>query len=104
MEERANWIKQGFKQELTAKLTAKLGVELSELTDVSIVEIRVQKFLTSQSMLLKMIPPTHGAFLQHLKRATYATIVDKTPVANNAPTCRLWLDRKEISDGANHVT
>ena len=69
MEEKANWIKQGFKQKLTAKLTAKLGVELFELTDDSIVEIRVQIFSTSQSMLLKMILPTHGAFLQHLKRA-----------------------------------
>ena len=77
MEEKANWIKQGFKQELTAELTVKLGVELYELTDDSIVEIRVQIFLTSQSMLLKMIPPTHGAFLHHLKRAAYATIVDK---------------------------
>ena len=73
-EEKANWIKQGFKRELTAKLTAKLRVELFD----SIVEIRVQNFLTSQSLLLKMIPPTHGAFLQHLKRVTYATIVDKT--------------------------
>ena len=35
------------------------------------------KFLNSQSVLMKLLPPTEDAFLLHLNRAVYATIVDK---------------------------
>ena len=39
--------------------------------------LRMYKFLNSKSVLMKVLPPTEDAFLLHLKRAAYATIVDK---------------------------
>ncbi len=91
---KVNWLRHGFKRELCA--LSKLGETEQNVTDDmikeattlltstygqpddTIDEIRVQRFLTSQSMLLKMLPPTVGAFMQHLKRAAYATIVDRS--------------------------
>ena len=37
----------------------------------------VNKFLNNKSTLLKLLPPTEDAFIQHVKRAALATLVDK---------------------------
>ena len=44
-------------------------------SDIS--SLRAHKFLSSKSTVLKLLPPTEDAFIQHLKRASLATIVDK---------------------------
>ena len=36
------------------------------------------KFLNNRSTLLKLLPPTEYAFRLHVKRAAYATIIDKS--------------------------
>ena len=36
------------------------------------------KFLNNRSTLLKLLPPTEDAFRLHVKRAAYATIIDKS--------------------------
>jgi hypothetical protein len=46
--------------------------------DLSIAEMRTQKFLNSRSSLLRIIPPTGPSFEQHVYRAAYATLVDKS--------------------------
>ena len=43
----------------------------------SLAEIRANKFLNNKSTLLKLLPPTEDAYMQHLKRAALATIIDK---------------------------
>ena len=40
--------------------------------------MRVYKFLNNKSTLLKLLPPTEDAFIQHLRRAALATVLDKT--------------------------
>lgn len=57
-----------------------MGVELGK--------VRVYKFLNNKSMLLKLLPPTEDAFIQHLRRAALATVLDKTahnskPITSN---------------------
>ena len=47
----------------------------AEFEDLS--SLRAHNFLNSKSTLLKLLPPTEDAFLQHVKRAAYATILDK---------------------------
>lgn len=49
-----------------------------EFSDTSLSKLRVFKFLNNKSTLLKLLPPSDGAFLQHLRRAALATITDKT--------------------------
>lgn len=41
-------------------------------------EVRANKFLNNKSTLLKMLPPTKGSFVPHLRRAMYATMIDKS--------------------------
>lgn len=41
-------------------------------------QLRAHKFLNSNNTALKMLPPTEDAFEHHLKRAAFATIIDKT--------------------------
>jgi hypothetical protein len=43
----------------------------------SLAEVRANKFLNNKSTLLKLLPPTEDAYMQHLKRAALATIIDK---------------------------
>ena len=44
----------------------------------SLSKLRAFKFLNNKSTLLKLLPPTEDAFLQHLRRAALATITDET--------------------------
>lgn len=44
----------------------------------SLSKLRAFKFLNNKSTLLKLLPPTEDSFLQHLRRAALATIIDKT--------------------------
>jgi len=44
----------------------------------NLANVRVYKFLNNKSTLLKLLPPTEDAFLQHLKRAALATLIDKS--------------------------
>jgi len=41
-------------------------------------DLRALKFLNNKSTLLKLLPPTEDAFVQHLRRAASATLVDKS--------------------------
>ncbi len=41
-------------------------------------KLRVYKFLNKKTALLKLLPPSEGAFCQHLQLAALATIIDKT--------------------------
>ena len=41
-------------------------------------KLRVYKFLNNKSTLLKLLPPTENAFLQHLRCAALATMIDKS--------------------------
>ena len=41
-------------------------------------KVRVYTFLNNKSTLLKLLPPTEDAFIQHLRRAALATVLDKT--------------------------
>ena len=59
-----------------AKLLLKAVYGFGE--DALIGDMRAQKFLTSKSLLLKTLPPTESAFEHHVKRAAFATIIDKT--------------------------
>ena len=45
---------------------------------MSLSDARANKFLTNKATLLKLLPPTENVFVLHLKRAIYATIIDKT--------------------------
>ena len=40
-------------------------------------DLRAHKFLHNTAPILKMLPPTEGAFLQHLRRSALATYIDK---------------------------
>ena len=40
--------------------------------------VLAHKFLNTKSTLLKLLPPTQNAFFNHLKRAAFATAVDKS--------------------------
>ena len=46
------------------------------IEDYDLGKVRTYKFLNNRSTLLKLLPPSEHAFLEHLKRATYATIID----------------------------
>ena len=82
---KGTWVKCGKELRLTA--LSSLGEELFEITDemlieakqllllvyggkledISIAQIRAQKFLNSKSTLLKVLPPTKSAFEEHIK-------------------------------------
>lgn len=49
----------------------------TEIIGSSLGKVRANKFLNDKSTLLKLLPPTEGAFLQHLKRSALATTIDK---------------------------
>jgi hypothetical protein len=44
----------------------------------SLPEIRANKFLNNKTTLLKLLPPTENAFMEHLKRSALATAIDKS--------------------------
>lgn len=48
--------------------------------DKDLAHIRTQKFLgtSANSRLLKTLPPTEAAYKEHVRRAAYATLIDKT--------------------------
>ena len=45
--------------------------------EVNLAQIRATKFLHNKSVMLKMLPATEGAFLQHVLRAALAVLIDK---------------------------
>ena len=45
--------------------------------EVNLAQIRATKFLHNTSVMLKMLPATEGAFLQHILRAALAVLIDK---------------------------
>ena len=49
----------------------------TEIIVSSFGKFRANKFLNNKSTLLKLLPPTEDAFLQHLKRSVLATTIDK---------------------------
>ena len=49
-----------------------------DFSESSLSKLRAFKFLNNKSTLLKLLPPTDDAFMQHLKRAALATIIDKS--------------------------
>ena len=58
----------------------------------SLEEIRAHTFLNKNTTVLKMLPPTEDAFLQHLKRAALATVIDKTVHLIDLPIALLQKD------------
>jgi len=50
----------------------------ADFVDGELSKLRVSKFLNNKSTLLKLLPPTEDAFIQHLRRAALATILDKS--------------------------
>ena len=45
--------------------------------EVNLAQVRANKFLHSKSVMLKMLPATEGAFLQHVLRSALAVLIDK---------------------------
>ena len=45
--------------------------------EVNLAQIRATKFLHNKSVILKMLPATEGALLQHVLRAGLAVLMDK---------------------------
>ena len=43
----------------------------------SLAQVRTNKFLNNRSTLLKLLPPTEGAFKEHLKLSALAVAIDK---------------------------
>ncbi len=46
-------------------------------SDKTLTVFRAHKFLNNRSTILKLLPPTEGASILHLKRAALATLIDK---------------------------
>ena len=57
-----------------------------EFQGASLSKLRVFKFLNNKSTLLKILPPTEDAFLQHVRRAALATLIDKRAHIPKPPT------------------
>jgi len=58
----------------------------------NLANVRVYKFLNNKSTLLNLLPPTEDAFLQHLKRAALATLIDKSlHISKPSLTLAKWL-------------
>lgn len=72
------------------ELLVTVYTKTADMSDASLSEIRTQKFLTNKTTLLKLLPPTEDAFMQHLKRSALATFIDKT--AHIAKPCIPSLD------------
>ena len=45
--------------------------------EVNLAQISATKFLQNKSVMMKMLPATEGAFLQHVLRAALADLIDK---------------------------
>ena len=48
-----------------------------DFEEANLDNLKVDKFLDNKSTLLKLLPPTEDALIQHVKRAALATLVDK---------------------------
>ena len=48
-----------------------------DFEEVNLDNLRLNKFLNNKSTVLKLLPPPEDAFIQHVKRAALATLVDK---------------------------
>ena len=61
----------------------------------SVSEVRANKFLNNKSTLLKMLPPTEGSFVPHLKWAMYVHNYDQQgrshPKAKLATPDQVWM-------------
>jgi hypothetical protein len=53
-------------------------IKNDDFTNSGLDELRACKFLNDRSTLLKLLPPTEDSFLQHVRRAALATLVDKS--------------------------
>lgn len=60
------------------RLVAVYSNKHDEFSDTSLDAMRAYKFLNNRSTLLKLLPPTEDALLQHVRRAALATLTAKT--------------------------
>ena len=72
-----NYLTDKLKDQAKALAVAVYTSKADHKVDFDLPSLRVYKFLNNRSTLLKLLPPTEEAFVQHLKRAALATLIDK---------------------------